>query len=249
MGDHVSDETTLGDELIGWRSRLPEAALADLERLGPLVEIPESTPADVRRDLQLQRQQMVWDRWVRMIEARYSRYSMHDGHLGVFDGLAPEQHPADLRRWLGGTSRTLFLVGPTGRGKTHAAIGVGYEAALRGVHTTIVSQLDYLAKLRPGGSDDPARERYRAETTTLLIFDDLGAETEDGTEFVRREVCALFDARVNAGLRTVITTNANPNELVRVFGDRIVSRIRDDSVAIEIAGHDRRRARSADDPW
>lgn len=236
----------LAAELDWWRDKIPASALALAEEAGPL---EPDTPEQVRKELEAARGATAWSRWCKMIKERYARYATGEQALDYFGDLTPEQRPDDLRRWCKSTSQTLILHGPTGRGKTKAAIDLGYHEASFGVHTTIISQLDYLAKLRPGGSDDPGRERYRAATTTLLILDDFGAETEDGTEFVRREICALLDARINNKLRTVITTNATPEELIRAFGARIISRMREDSIAIKIEGRDWRQARNPADPW
>jgi hypothetical protein len=161
--------------------------------------------------------------------------------------LDAEQFPDRIGAWLGGDARTLVLYGSTGRGKSHAAVAAGYAAAAAGVHVRFTSQLDYLQALRPGGVDDPAGFRRRHTEAGLLILDDLGAECEDASQFVRQEVCALLDARLRAGRRQIVTTNLEAPALAGTFGDRIVSRLRDRAVVLKIRGGDRRVL--AAEPW
>jgi hypothetical protein len=114
-------------------------------------------------------------------------------------GLDGGQFPERIASWLAGDSRTLVLYGTTGVGKSHAAVAAGYAAAGTGTHVRFTSQLDYLQALRPGGADDPGAFRRRHMEAGLLILDDLGAECEDASQFVRQEVCALLDARLRQG--------------------------------------------------
>lgn len=161
--------------------------------------------------------------------------------------LAVDQHATKIAAWLANPqTRTLWLIGPTGTGKTHAAISAGYAAAAAAVHARYVSQLDYLRMLRPGGSDEPNRVRERYATTSLLILDDFGAETGDASQFVRQELLSLLDDRLSEGRRQIITTNAGAEELADTFGDRIMSRLRADAAVLKYAGEDRRTART---PW
>jgi hypothetical protein len=162
-------------------------------------------------------------------------------------GLDGGQFPERIASWLASDSRTLVLYGTTGVGKSHAAVAAGYAAAGTGTHVRFTSQLDYLQALRPGGADDPGAFRRRHMEAGLLILDDLGAECEDASQFVRQEVCALLDARLRQGRRQIVTTNLEAPALAGTFGDRIVSRLRDRAVVLKIVGEDRRAL--AVDPW
>jgi hypothetical protein len=162
-------------------------------------------------------------------------------------GLDAGQFPERIATWLAGDSRTLVLYGSTGRGKSKAAVAAGYAAAGAGTHVRFTSQLDYVQALRPGGADDPGAFRRRHMEAGLLILDDLGAECEDASQFVRQEVCALLDARLRQGRRQIVTTNLEAPVLSATFGDRIVSRLRDRAVVLKIEGEDRRAL--AVEPW
>jgi DNA replication protein DnaC len=270
-----SDRATVppvADNLAPWMESMPAsarlAAIAGREEARQKREAREAMTAaeraaearkeraeladDARKELFAGRAAQRWAMWCASVPARYRdpradetfRHRPFGHWLSRLDG---GQHPERIAAWLESNSSTLLLVGPTGTGKTHAAMAAGYAAAGQAVHTRYVSQLDYLARLRPGGSDDPARDRWKALNTSLLIFDDLGAETEGGTEFVRREVCALFDGRLNEGRRQIVTLNANPDALAETFGDRIVDRLRSDAVVLKLDGGSRRRPARA--PW
>lgn len=205
------------------------------------------------RELHGQRARDRWAMWCRSVPARY-RDERADAGAFVrrpfewwLSRLDARQRPEQIGAWLGSSASTLVLTGPTGTGKTHAAITAGYAAASQAVHTRFTSQLGYLAQLRPGGSDDPGRVRWNAINTNLLIFDDLGAETEGGTEFLRREVCGLLDGRLNEGRRQIVTLNADPGVLADAFGDRIMDRLRADAVVVKLEGESRRSP--ARRPW
>lgn len=163
--------------------------------------------------------------------------------------LAVDQFPRKLDAWLRSDSRTLWLIGNTGTGKTHAGwallhAGLGRDYLVRGWEHNA-----YLAELRPGGSLlEPWQIRKRAQEADLLLLDDFGAEMEpregediqEATEFVRRETITLLNHRLGARKRQIISTNHDPEVLNVLFGDRIISRLRQDAQAIRFVGPDRR---------
>jgi hypothetical protein len=233
--------------------RAAAAARSLEERLAYEAEQAERTRAEARGELLAERAAARWAMWCASVPARYvddradpGRYEWRPFGWWL-SRLDAAQFPERVEAWLASRSVTLVLSGPVGSGKTTAAVAAGYAAAGQAVHVRLTSQLDYLARLRPGGSDDPGRVREQAEQASLLILDDFGAETEGGTEFVRREMCALLDGRLNAGRRTILTLNGSAEALADAFGDRIMSRVRADAVVLKIAGEDRRRAARA--PW
>jgi hypothetical protein len=175
--------------------------------------------------------------------------------------LDADQHPAELAAWLTDPDTlTLILAGTTGSGKTMAAYATAAEAVAVGAamrdrtgKVTVRPLLvrawtvnGYLAELRPDGSPDPVwLIRDRARTAELLILDDLGAETDDATkEFVRKELVELIDYRVNARLRTIVTTNLRSPMVAELFGSRLMSRLVDRAGVLRLVGADRRRIRN-----
>lgn len=252
-------------DLAPWAARLPEhlrdqvaAGRRAAETAAALTDDDIDAQAraaadDARAELLTARARQRWAMWCRQVPARYADPRAHHQRHGrqPFDWwlsrLDAPQHPDRIAAWLRSDSHTLVLFGSTGTGKTLAAIAAGYAAADAAVHTRYSSQLDYLLQLRPGGSDDPYRVRWNAANTSLLILDDLGAETEEATQFVRQEMCALLDARLREGRRQIVTTNESPAALADTFGDRIMSRLRDGAVVLKLGGGDRREL--AREPW
>ncbi len=85
------------------------------------------------------------------------------------------------------------------------------------------------------------RERARRlETVPLLAIDDLGAELlSDG---FKAQLDALLDARHDAELRTVITTNLDGRMFKERYGERIADRIRQDGQPISTGTVSMRKA-------
>jgi chromosomal replication initiation ATPase DnaA len=229
------------------------AELSAAERVARAEKERARLAAEARSELMAQRAAQRWAMWCGQVPAIYvdDRADPEKRDPRDFDwwlsGLSADQHPAEIAAWLRDReSRTLWLIGNTGTGKTHAAVAAGYAAAAHAVHARYVSQLDYLRQLRPGGSDEPNRVRERFATTSLLVLDDFGAETGDASQFVRQELLSLLDERLSQGRRQIITTNADAPELCDIFGDRIMSRLRAGAARLKFQGRDRRTARQ---PW
>jgi hypothetical protein len=241
----------------GRAARAELAALTPAERAARLLAERDRVAAEARAELHTRQRADRWRLWCEQVVGDLDLYlDRRADPAEVAEGPAAmwlttpylDRRYADrIAAWLGSDSRTLVLYGGTGRGKTGAAVAAGYAAAADGEHVRFVSQLDYLLALRPGGTDDPGAFRDRYVATGLLIFDDLGAETEEATQFVRQEVCALLDARLRSDRRQIVTTNHLPKALAESFGDRIVSRLRDGAVVLHIEGDDRRNLARA--PW
>jgi len=200
-----------------------------------------------------------------------------DDRVAADVGLASldtDQHPDAIAAWLADPdARTAIFAGKTGSGKTQAAYATAAEAARRGAATrlrsgeVVTKQLlvrswtmhGYLAELRPEGSKHPVWEiRDRARTAELLILDDLGAEMDiEAREFVRRELLELIEYRLNARLRTIVTTNLRARDVERrdgtrvagletMLGDRLFSRLQDRATAFTFLGPDRRQLTGLD---
>lgn len=127
--------------------------------------------------------------------------------------------------------RGLYLVGPTGVGKSHLAVAI-----MRAVHeadpavSVLYDPADRLVtrvqdSYGTGTTDALIEARQRAG---LYVLDDLGREK--GTADALRVLCTVLDER--EGSPTVITANATPAQLGARFGDesmwaRVESRLGD----------------------
>lgn len=226
-------EGTLADAIKRVADRIPAAARAEAERLGPpdwdsSTESPEQ--AAERKATQAANRA---NRWRSRLPYRYANAGLDD--------LAHDPEQADTARAIMGWLRhrdalTLVLAGPVGTGKTHAAYAIGNAAVGRGRWVEAWRLHDLLADLRPDG--DP-RAWDRACGCDLLIVDDLGATKV--SEWADETVTALLDSRLNAGRRTVLTTNQNGAALAAVWNGRFIDRLNDSALALVMRGESRRK--------
>lgn len=171
-------------------------------------------------------------RWQARLPVMYERASMRD--------VDADDLPRDLLTWLAKeASPTLFIPGPVGTGKTHAAYAIGNTAVARGIWTEAWTVTDLLEAMRPGGD---AQGGGDARTARLLILDDLGSGK--ATEWAVDALTALVDARLREGLRQIITTNHPYPVLEEAWGARLMDRLRYRAVVAKMTGESRRQA-----PW
>ena len=157
---------------------------------------------------------------------------------------------AEAAAWLegyrGGERRNLLLQGDNGRGKTGLAVGVALRLASADlVECGFVNWRDWLGAQREAIG---RRERFELNVrgVPVLVLDDLGAERP--TDFAREELALLVERRYGSLLPTIVTTNYRLGDLaVRLghddltIGKRIVSRLAEDALVVEVGGPDRRQ--------
>ncbi len=135
----------------------------------------------------------------------------------------------------------LMLMGGYGTGKTHLAVAILRETAEAGIPGMFVVVPDLLGKMRAsfGQKDGKAEELVTtAKNAQLLVLDDLGAENP--SPWVVELVYVLINHRYEHMLPTVITTNCSGRELEATFGRRIVSRLAEMTVPVNIRAEDYR---------
>lgn len=141
-------------------------------------------------------------------------------------------------------SRDLFLHGPVGTGKTHLAVATANEfAGTLGLASLFVRWPMTLHRLQPGSLDDSDRRNLEKQlfTVPLLVVDDIGAERDEATDFTRRMAYLTYEARGDAGVRTIITSNLDLDELAKHQGDdRLTSRLAGRCDVARIEGVDQR---------
>ena len=142
---------------------------------------------------------------------------------------------------------SLYLTGPAGTGKTHAAAATALDALLansRAVQWINVPGL--LAAMRASFNSGEAMPtpaemvRYR----DLVVIDDLGAERP--TEWARETLYGLINEAYERVVRVIITSNVPPAKLKDALGDRVVSRLAEMCIVIPFTGPDRRRQMAAE---
>jgi DNA replication protein DnaC len=149
------------------------------------------------------------------------------------------------------TARSLLLLGSTGTGKTHAAYAALRHAVVSAAQTRTglwrapawraLTHADLIASLRPRSArdHDPEAILERYQTVELLFIDDLGAIK--ATEYVEEVTYRLLNARYEAMLPSVVTSNLAMPALKESIGDRIASRLAETATRVVLDGPDRRR--------
>jgi DNA replication protein DnaC len=153
--------------------------------------------------------------------------------------------------WIINPVDTLYITGPVGTGKTCSAYGL-IERYFRQPCDTRSSSVtfaggqvaDLLDSVSPGRLRDDQRGNFddplvRAMRASLTLLDDLGASKI--SEWREEQVFRVMDARYRDMLPTIVTSNIAPVHLADVIGERIASRIAQDSIVIALTGQDGRR--------
>ena len=137
---------------------------------------------------------------------------------------------------------SLLLYGPTGTGKTHAALALAALAAERGfsvVYGPVQQLLRRLEREHFGREDGDSEDTL--VSCDLLILDDLG--TELTTPFYISALYNIINGRLLAGLPTVISTNLSPADWHERYGEQIASRVLGTYQPLRFVGSDIRQAK------
>lgn len=115
------------------------------------------------------------------------------------------------------------FLGMPGTGKTHLALGLGWDWLGRGKTVLYYHAADFLNALRDGfrrsGETDYFHTISFAKNCSLLILDDLGAERE--TEFATEQLDLVVDHRYENLKPLIVTTNLALDLLPPRIADRL----------------------------
>lgn len=153
-----------------------------------------------------------------------------------------EDLPADVRtkiETVRKTAKGIYLHGPIGVGKTHAAHAMVTKLREMGIRTLIYSAPALFDLIRDDFDHKDSHNLDRLlEFRGLLFIDDLGVEKP--TEWVMETLYKIINSRYEAMLPTYFTSNLEVGELADRLGDRIASRIAEMCYIIKMDGPDRR---------
>ena len=122
------------------------------------------------------------------------------------------------------SSRSIFMLGLTGLGKTHLSLSIAKEVIEKGYNVAYDSIVNYLRIIEKEHFGRANTDTFQLLLNTdLLILDDLGSEYE--SSFYVSTVYNIINTRLNKGLPTIINSNLTPAELQKRYDDRIVSRL------------------------
>jgi len=145
-----------------------------------------------------------------------------------------------------------LLTGTYGTGKTHLAAAICHELIKQGYQPIFGTMITLLGKIKATYSDDESAETEERIINTylncdLLIIDDLGKEKV--SEWTLEKLYYVINSRYEDCLPIVITTNYDPEKLVRRLtvkdnfetAEAIVSRICETCIGVKMNWADQRK--------
>jgi DNA replication protein DnaC len=138
--------------------------------------------------------------------------------------------------FMDGIHSGLYLHGTVGTGKTRLACSIISTLWARGVGVRFKRCPELLVQLLPGNDD--TNEVWDAMVgVSVLVLDDVGAN--QGTDFARRMLQTIYDARLDRGHKTIWTSNLDLDELGTFLNDdRLPSRIMGNCRIVPMNGKD-----------
>lgn len=138
--------------------------------------------------------------------------------------------------------KNLFLFGPYGTGKSHLAKSVTDVVMAKDFTCLFVSFPKLLTKIKSTWRKDSDISEFdlleMLVKVDLLVLDDLGAErnsvNEADANWAKPKFFEIVDGRV--GKHTVLTTNFDMGQTMRVYGERDFSRFLEHVVLVEVPG-------------
>lgn len=134
----------------------------------------------------------------------------------------------------------------TGNGKTTWGSKILNEYIKKKVFSKDIENLIYfvnmpelMESLRVGYDDGSYSSIIdKIQKADIVLFDDIGAEK--GSEWVRERIYTILNYRIVNCLSCIYTSNLSIEDIRVALGDRVASRILDNTVVVELIGADRR---------
>lgn len=167
--------------------------------------------------------------WEKFIEENDIGQRFHNVELSKTIMLHPS-HKKELEDFISKPLESLFLFGPTGTGKTYALLSLikalyKREIPLYWIRYMNVKNLDeeILDRMRNHGT---ASSFLTSLSQSMLLFiDDFGVDRL--SERFIRDIYQIIDYRWSHEKPTVFSSNLKPEEIKKLYGDRIFSRLQE----------------------
>ena len=141
-------------------------------------------------------------------------------------------------------SRGLLMHGQTGLGKTHLSLAIAFKVIEKGytaLYETASQATRKILNRKFITKDNQEENSYLSliSSTDLLILDDLGCEFS--SQLNRSAIFEIINLRTSLNRPIIINTNYKPEELEKIYGERITSRIISTLKIISFTGKDNRQ--------
>ncbi len=141
----------------------------------------------------------------------------------------------------GENSGNVLLCGPSGLGKTHMAASIANEVMSKGylvIYKSSYKLFQFLEDYKFGRVD---RNIYSVVydaiyDADLLVIDDFG--TEFITSYTQSVLFDLLSTRIASDKSTVISTNLTLDNILEIYQERIMSRLKNEFNVLRFAGED-----------
>ncbi len=136
-------------------------------------------------------------------------------------------------------SRSLLMIGRTGLGKTHLSAAIAETVAAKGfrvIYESAQKLFDNYENSRFGRQQESMEKVESYESCDLLLIDDLG--TECASQYTSATFFNLLNTRLICRKPTIISTNLQPKELEKTYGERIYSRLCGEFRLLPFSGED-----------
>lgn len=171
-----------------------------------------------------------------LIKCRLSNYKTIDPETK----RAQEMAERTVKEILNGNSVHMILSGRSGVGKSHLSMAVAWEVLEKSEYNKrclFISYAELLEQLKFAMNDEQARKSITGalmaeiKTADFVVLDDLGAELgingKASTNYNNDTLNRIVEARQNKA--TVFTTNLTGKQMADAYGERIMSRIMNNS--------------------
>ncbi len=188
-----------------WKSLTPEQKAAEIENLEQADRARRERERDARR---LARRDRLWQ--LSGIEARFRNALLSDIQWAG-------NEPARTAAMKALETRSLWLYGPIGSGKTHAATAIVGDAIQHDIEAVKISGIAMLERIKASYDDSGLVKPEcvdvvgRLSKVPVLCLDDLGKERF--TAHAAQQLFLLIDARWEKKLPLIVTSNFTPKEL------------------------------------
>lgn len=125
------------------------------------------------------------------------------------------------------TGKSLFLVGDSGRGKTHLAAAVVQEVVRQGFRALFVVTLELLSDIRASYQTEGQTEEHilrPLKQVDLLVLDDLSA-VDQFSEWEKGKLYEIINQRYEAEKPILVTSNKMVSWIKDRLGKKVVDRL------------------------